>query len=275
MIFLHRNSITAFGEGAKVGKPFVSLISNDQFQIACTGQTVYVLDIKGNELAKFKDMTYAYYPALHPKGDLAAVYSNTGVMAVYSLSELRLIRKFRVTAVKDTQTDRIPCFSPDGQYLYHIEGRKGNSLNSRLSVYSTTDFRPVFRLFEQGQETVFLRMEFDRETGILFLLGYERQENSNNYFVAKLNGQSLEDVRSLNKHTYDFYESAVYLKQTGFTQDSYQWSEFAIKPRVRSDIERMVGHPVDMGPFNRSYTLDDLMQMKLSLSCLWAEAENH
>ena len=47
-------------------KPFVSLIANDQYQIGCTGQTVYLLDTAGSELAKFKDMTYAYYPALHP-----------------------------------------------------------------------------------------------------------------------------------------------------------------------------------------------------------------
>ena len=65
-------------------KPFVSLIANERYQIGCTGQTVYVLDAMGNELAKFKDMTYAYYPALHPDGDVAAVFSNTGVMAIGS-----------------------------------------------------------------------------------------------------------------------------------------------------------------------------------------------
>ncbi len=258
-----------------MGKPFVSLISNEKHQIACTGQTVYVLDSAGNELAKFKDMTYAYYPALHPKGDTAAVFSNNGVMAVYSLSELRLIVKFRVSAMNDTQTGRIPCFSPDGQYLYHIEGRKGDELNSRLSVYSTEDYRPVLRLFEQGQETVFNCMEFDQETGILFLLGYYRKKNSNDLFVAKLNGHSLQDVRPLNEHTYDFYQSAMYIKQCGFTEYAYKWSTFAMMPKIKPYIERMEGHPVDMGPFNRAYTLDDLKQMKLSLPCLWAEEGKH
>lgn len=255
-----------------MGKRFVSLISNDRYQIACTGQTVYVMDSSGNELAKFKDMTYAYYPALHPKGDTAAVFSNNGVMAVYSLSELRLIVKFRVSAMNDTQTGRIPCFSPDGQYLYHIEGRKGDNLNSRLSVYSTADYQPVLRLFEQGQKTVFDCMEFDQETGILFLMGYDRQEKSNDFFIAKLNGQSLQDVRPLNERIYDFYASAVHLKQSGFTDYAYKWSTFAMTPKVKSDMERMMGHPVDMGPLNRTYTLDDLMQMKLSLPWVWAEA---
>lgn len=249
------------------------MISNDQYQIACTGQTVYVLDQTGNELARFRDMTYAYYPALHPKGDTAAVFSNNGVMAVYSLSELSMIVKFRVSAVNDTQTDRIPCFSPDGQYLYHIEGRKHDSLNSRLSVYSTVDYQPVFRLFEQGPKTVFSCMEFDQETGILFLLGFYRQENSNAYFVAKLNGQSLQDVRPLDPRTYEFYRSAIRLKQSGFTEYAYEWSEFAMATRIQSSIERMLGHPVDMGTVNRMYTLDDLKHMKLSLPRLWSEAE--
>ena len=67
-------------------KPFVSLIANERYQVGCTGQTVYVLGPAGNELAKFRDLTHAYYPALHPNGEVAAVYSNDGVIAIYSLT---------------------------------------------------------------------------------------------------------------------------------------------------------------------------------------------
>ena len=255
-------------------KPFVSLIANERYQIGCTGQTVYVLDAMGNELAKFKDMTYAYYPALHPDGDVAAVFSNTGVMAIYSLSELRLMKKYRVSAVNDTQGDRIPCFSSDGRYLYHIEGRKGDELNSRLSVYSTADYQPVLRLFEHGQKTVFARMEIDNESECIFLLGYFRNENSIDYFVAKLIDHSLQDVRLLDHRVFDFYQSAVGIKQLGFTNHSYKWSAFTFVPRVKSEVERLQSHPVDWGPFNREYTLDDLKQMNLSLSRLWKETDD-
>ena len=158
-------------------KPFVSLIANERYQVGCTGQTVYVLDSIGDELAHFKHMTYAYYPALHPCGDVAAVFSNTGVMAIYSLSELRLIIKFRVSAVNDTQTDRIPCFSPDGQYLYHIEGRKGDALNSRLSIYSTEDYHPVSRLFEQGQKPYSVALSLVR-TAVSFCWGTSVKKNA-------------------------------------------------------------------------------------------------
>ncbi len=256
-------------------KSFVSLIANERYQVGCTGQTVYVLNSSGNELAKFRDMTYAYYPALHPCGDIAAVYSNTGVMAIYSLSDLRLITKFRVSAANDAQTGCVPCFSPDGQYLYHIEGRKGDCLNSRVSVYSTVDYRPVLRLFEQGQETVFDCMEIDRNTGCIFLLGYFRKENRNEFFVARLIEQSLQDVRVISSDVHDFYRDAIRIKQLGFTQQSYRGSVFPLMPGVKSGIERWKGHSVDFGPFNREYTLEDLKQMDISLPRFWEEAAIH
>lgn len=253
-------------------KPFVSLISSEKYQVGCTGQTVYVLDAAGNVLAKFKDMIYAYYAALNPAGNVAAVYSNNGIMAIYSLSELRLIKKFRVSDTHSTQTDRVPCFSPDGQYLYHIEGRKKDSLNSRLTVYSTVDYQPVLRLFEEGQKTVFSCIEFDKETGILFLMGYFRRNSYlgyNDYFIAKLIDQTLQDVRILDDRVYDFYRSAVHLKQVGFTKDVYSAS-------ILSNQDILIGlngQPIDRGPLNRKYTLDELKQMDLSMSRLWKDAD--
>lgn len=254
-------------------KPFVSLIKNGRYQVGCTGQTVYVLDAAGSELAKFKDMTHAYYAALHPDGEIAAVYSNNGVLAVYSLSELRLMKKFRVSAFNDTKTGTIPCFSPDGRFLYHIEGRKGDSLNSRLTVYSTADYEPVLRLFEKGQKTVFDCMEFDRATGRLFLLGYFRKETGIECFVAKLNGESLGDVRPLDMRTHDFYQSAVYMKLVGYTEEAYKYSKFALMPRAKVDLERLRNHPpYDWGPFERDWTLEDLKRLDPSLPRFWEEA---
>ena len=251
-------------------KPFVSLISNEHFQLGCTGQTVYVLNAAGNELAKFKDMIYAYSAALHPNGEVAAVYSNHGIMAIYSLSELRLITKFRVSAVKDTATDRIPCFSLDGKHLFHIEGRTGDALNTRLSIYSTADYKQVTRLFEQGQKTVFSCIESGQD-GCIYLLGYFRKENRNEFFVSKLAGQILQDVRPLDEHIYDFYRNAVHLKQEGFTELSFKWSQFITKPKIKRELEQAFGQPVDFGPFNHEYTLDEIKRMNPSLAQCWEE----
>lgn len=249
-------------------KPFWSLIANDRYKIGCTGQTVYILDLAGNELAKFKDMPYAYYSALHPGGDVAAIFSNIGLMAIYSLSELRLIMKFRVSAVNNTQTDCIPCFSSDGKYLFHIEARKGDNLNSRLSVYSTTDYQLVFRLFEHDPQMVFTCMEFDEKTGYLFLLGYNRKADGNKFFVGKLKGQSLQDVRLVDEYIYDFYKSAIRIKQKGYTRKSFEASAFAPLNNIKTD-----NSSTDLGPFNQGYTLDDLKKMNLSLDRLWKETD--
>jgi hypothetical protein len=40
-------------------KRFWSYIENEQFAVGCTGQTVYVYDKSGTELARFKDLKYA------------------------------------------------------------------------------------------------------------------------------------------------------------------------------------------------------------------------
>ena len=44
-------------------KNFWSYIENGKYSIGCTGQTVYVYDQNGTELAKFKDLPYAYKAA--------------------------------------------------------------------------------------------------------------------------------------------------------------------------------------------------------------------
>lgn len=120
-------------------KPFMSLIANDRYQIGCTGQTVYLLDASGNELAKFKDMPYAYDPAFHPSGEIAAVYGNTGMMAVYALSERRLIAKFRVSAAsRRADRSRSLLFAGWKLSVPHRGSKRGSSQ------------QPSFRLFDGG-----------------------------------------------------------------------------------------------------------------------------
>ncbi len=89
--------------------------------------------------------------------------------------------------------------------------------------------------------------------------------------MAKLTEQGLQDVRLLDLHMYEFYRSAVDLKLLGYTDYSFKWSLFMIKPKAKAEIERMLGHAVDMGPFDREYTLNNLKQMDPSLARCWEE----
>lgn len=72
---------------------FWSYISNGTYSVGCTGGSVYVYDKNGAELAKFKDMPYAYWPCFSPKGDIFVVKSTAGRLAVYSLDSQSLIKK--------------------------------------------------------------------------------------------------------------------------------------------------------------------------------------
>ena len=86
----------------------------------------------------------------------------------------------------------------------------------------------MLRLFEKEPKNVFECMEFDGET--LFLLGYFRKEDGNDYFVAQLLGESLQNVKPLDRDTYVFYQSAMRIKQAGFTQEAFKWSALFVCP---------------------------------------------
>lgn len=49
---------------------FYSYISNGKYSVGCTGQTVYIYNTNGIELAKFKDLPYAYLSVISPQGDI-------------------------------------------------------------------------------------------------------------------------------------------------------------------------------------------------------------
>ena len=68
---------------------FISYIKNDKYAIGCTGQTVYVYDSEGTEIAKFKDLPYAYTSAFSPNGDIFVIKTTEGRLAIYSLETLK------------------------------------------------------------------------------------------------------------------------------------------------------------------------------------------
>ena len=53
-----------------MAKKFWTFIGNNKYDIGLTGQTVYVFDKNENELAKFKDLTYAYFCTISPNNDI-------------------------------------------------------------------------------------------------------------------------------------------------------------------------------------------------------------
>ena len=112
---------------------FWSYLETDKYNIGLTSRTIYIYDKQGNEIIKFKDLNYAYSGCISNNQDLLAVKSTEGIMAIYSLEKLELIKKFRFSKVDGSQDDNF-IFSHDDKYLLNIE-RHNSSTKTALSIY--------------------------------------------------------------------------------------------------------------------------------------------
>ena len=92
---------------------FWGYVSNEEFSVGCTENTVYLYDKDNTQIAKFSDMDYCSTPMISPSGELFVVKSTEGKFAVYSLESFSLIKKFNNSKIKFSQ-DAGFCFSPDG-----------------------------------------------------------------------------------------------------------------------------------------------------------------
>lgn len=201
---------------------FWSFIGNEKYDIACTGQTVYLYDKSGNEIAKFKDLSYAYTAAISPRDDIFVVKTTEGRMAVYSFEPPALIKKFRFSKVAGGQDDSF-CFSPDGAEFYNIE-RHIDVNKTALSIYDTTDFSLKRRILDNDHSMVLNAIEYHEDT--VYLLGFFRDDNgiASKFFVGKLEDDSLKDIVYISSKEDMFYRSYIDLRMCGFTKKTYDWS---------------------------------------------------
>ena len=206
-----------------------SLIGNDKYHIGCTGQTVYLLDKDNTELAKFKDLPYAYASAVSPNGDIFVIKSTEGRLAVYSFSPPVLIREFRYSKVDGSQDDAF-CFSSDGKEFYNIE-RQIDSLKTALSIYDTSDFSLKRRILDKDYSRVLTAIEYDVETKTVYLLFFLRNKDgvASKFFVGRLNGDELDDAVNISQKEHDSYQKYIHLKTLGFSDEAYQWSCFDVE----------------------------------------------
>lgn len=199
---------------------FHSYISNGKYSVGCTGR-VYLYDKDGAELAKFSDLSHAYTAAFSPKGDIFVVKTTEGRLGIYSADERRLIKKFRFSEIDGSQDDPF-CFSPDGEWFYNIE-RHGKSYNSVLSVYRAEDFSLDRRLFTD--ESVFIDcIEYDDTAKSYYILGFDRGEDGNAYFVGMLCGDEILFKEPITEREYDFYRGYKELEFNGILDDGNEWS---------------------------------------------------
>ena len=84
---------------------FWSFYQNESYQVGCSGRTVYIYDKAGNELAKFRDIPYAYTAAFMPGKNIIAVKSTEGRLGFYDLDSLCLLKRITITRIAHRMKD--------------------------------------------------------------------------------------------------------------------------------------------------------------------------
>lgn len=220
---------------------FWGFISNGTYSIGCTGQTVYVYDRDGKELAKFKDIKYGYTPLFFPDGDRFLVKSTEGRLAIYSLTEMKLLKKFRFSKVDGAQDGNM-CFSPDGKLFYNIEWHPHptdcHRSNSAIDIYETESFTQVKLLFADDPVIHPYALQWDLESNILYVLGSDRRQDTYNPFIAILEDDRLCDLHHVSERDATFYVGYLYTAGLGFTKQSKEWSPLKYKGYDLDKIEK-------------------------------------
>lgn len=214
-------------------KNFWSYITNGTYFVGCTGRTVYVYDNAGNELGKFKDIIYAYHVAFVPNTNIIVVKSTDAGLAIYSLDEMRLIKKVKFSKL-DYAQDGGYCFSSDGKYFYNIEMHTECSYD--IAIYETNTFERVKKIIEDVK-LVPQMIECGKD-GQIYVLGFKRNydvplddnsdevEFTNSHFIAILNDDDLTEKYEIIEDVSDFYHFYKLLESEGFTKKAKERSCF-------------------------------------------------
>ncbi len=208
-------------------KNFWSYISNGEYSAGCTGRTVFLYDKSGNEPAQFKDLNYAYKLAFSPDGNIIAVKSNEGFMAIYSPAERKLVKKFRFSKIRYGQNKNF-CFTGDGKLLYNIESPTDECVN-QISVYDTNDFALKKQILDEDEDLLVTALEYDSESDRIYVLGFFRKisektpDADNEHWIAYLDNDKLEGIKRISEKEYDCYTDFIDLKDSGFTEKQKKW----------------------------------------------------
>lgn len=203
-----------------MGKSFWTHISNGKHSIGSTGGMVYVYDEKDIEIAKFKDMNYAYDLTFFPDGERFVARSNEGLIAVYDLRNLRLIKKFRYGKAKDPHDGNL-CISADGKYIYVVVytfDEKKNAPNCWIDVYETETFSLVETLFKESEIYPYY-IEWGEEKDVFYLLGSAKRGRS---VIARCK-DGYADVLSVSENTERRYHNIKCWQLSGFTPKQREW----------------------------------------------------
>lgn len=230
-------------------RKFWGFYDNGKYRVGCNGATMYLYDADDHELARFKDIPYAYQGTFKPRSNIFVLRSTEGRLAVYDFDERKLLRKFRFSDVDGSQDDGF-CFSPDGNFFFNIE-RTGSSLCTRLSIYETGSFSPVKRLFEADKSLVLCDIEYSASVNDYTVLFFVRDTQGiyNQGYVGRLAEDQIVHKQPLSKKAFDFLRCCKSLRSFGFTEKSMKWSGLHYEGLTNEEILTLRDKNFDMASF--------------------------
>lgn len=210
-------------ETEKTMRSFWGFYDNGTYRVGCNGATIYVYDRNDRELAKFRDVRYAYTGAFQPGKNVFAAKTTEGSLAVYDLDRMVLIKKIRIARV-DGQDEGF-AFSGDGKFFLNIE-KKVSFLETQLTIYRTSDFEAVRELFRDADAMVLIELEIDPDSGECYVLGFMRDAHKvfEYGFVGKLTGEEITEIKRLDRETYWYAQAYKGWERCGFTPKKLEWS---------------------------------------------------
>lgn len=201
---------------------FWGFYDNGIYRVGCNGGTIYVYDQKDNELAKFRDIRYAYCGTFQPGKNVFVAKSTEGLLAVYDLDKMALTQKIVIT--RDGAQDEGFAFTPDGAYFYNIE-KPIVGTKTQLTVYRSSDFRIEHIFFKDEEYLVLDNLEFDPDTGTCYVIGFTRDKYGTGFIGIHSNG-NITNFRQVNRNRHEYIRAYINWRTMGFTKKSLEWSWF-------------------------------------------------
>ena len=232
-------------------RKFWGFYDNGIYKVGCNGATMYLYDANDLELAKFKDISYAYRGAFKPGSNIFVLRSTDGHIAVYDCDERKLLQKFRFSNVDNSQDDGF-CFTPCGEYFLNIE-RIESSLRTRLSIYETQTFSPVKRLFDDDSSLVLCNIEYNTSNNQYNVLFFVRDSQGvyKQGYVGELSNNQIRNLQKIGKKTYHFLSSYKSLQAFGFTEKSMEWAGLHYAGYTNDEILALRDRKFDMLSFSQ------------------------
>ncbi len=203
---------------------FWTYITQGAYSIGCTGQTVYVYK-DGQELCQLKGFRYTYMACFSPDGKYFALKSGEGLLYLYTLEDLTLVKKVRLGKREDPQ-DGMFTFTAQGDAIVSIDSSHGG-VRTMLRFYSVPELAVTQVLFDDNPQEFIMSIEQGAEPEAFYVLRGERPIDGDQaiiYSLSLLRHGVVEKQLSVTETEAEFYRGFLHLKSCGFTPKAKKWS---------------------------------------------------